>query len=632
MKFINFLRYLLDETMKFQKFFLIGLAAGILVGAITWAILSKRKIPDNPRIIPIKQALILSRVVLSSELISRIDANSSRLKNFADQAYPGWDQSTDQLKKLALFAIKLLDFWATYGRKKSRNYPEITESVVTQVVKKLKQSDMSKVPWGDNWYPFSSLVTRMLVMYEYVGDDPQLKRACHDQVIRIIPSVGTTHEFPDSDDFNTMNILFTAVPRLCSNYMFNLNAYNVDIKTSAFIKVQKFLSFEDIKVDQPQTGVYRDLSWIHFTNVATYELLFGLYNFHWRAYTALGHTNRIRKLAEAIIPKILHPQIPYRPFGLSGRNGDIYNRVTYWDLVPNSFGVHIMPYIGFGVFKTPDFLFYVRVQRPGIAAYVTNSFETEKIFALAWMQLPKLYFRNYKSFLDYDATLTGKSLMDSPGLLLIKDEDYSSNVLSPSNKNLKAYHVDDGSIDSFIGTVRSSKERDAIFWKNKYKFSLIYGNCTITEIGMVWDTTVSFRLEFDNQSNNKLVYRYMKSGHCFAANFNWLNYNQIQYYLDGDVVNIPAKRNIVLEWAVGIKAEHRGKFTCYDRGVKYNTNCISFSVETVKLNETFVVKDENGLIIAGGSSSSDPEHSFEHENVTLVRNKGNFMYYPSETH
>ncbi|XP_044594009.1 uncharacterized protein LOC123271690 [Cotesia glomerata] len=618
--------------MKFQKFLLIGLAAGILVGAINWAILSKREIQDDPRTIPIKKALILPRVVLSSEFVSLIDTNYSNLKDFADHAYPGWDQSTDQLKKLALFAIKLLDFWVTYGRKKSRNYPEIAESVVTQVVGKLKQSDMSKVPWGDNWYIFSALVTRMLVMYEYVGDKPDLKRACHDQVVRIIPSVGTTHELPDSEDYDTLNIYFTAVPRLCSNFMFDFNAYNVDIKTPAFIKVQKFLSFEEVKVDEPKSGVYRDLSWLHFTNVATYELLFGLFNFHERAYTALGHTNRIRELAEAIIPKILHPQIPYRPLGLSGRNCVIFNRTNYWDVVPNSFGVHIMPFIGFGVFKTPDFLFYVRVQRPGIAAYVTNSFDTEKIFALAWIQLPKIYLRNYKSFTDYDATLTAKSLMESPGLLLIKDEDYSKNVLSSSNEKLIAYHADDGSIDSFIGTIRSSKDRDVLFWKNKYKFSKVYRDCTITDIGIVWDTTISLRLEVHNQSSKELAFRVKKSGHYLYYNIYFLNYYDIKYYVVDNVVKIPVGAKTVIEWAVGIQEDNRGKITCSDRKVKFRTDCVTFEVQTVERNGTFVVRNETNHIIAGGSSSSNPEHSFEFDNVTFVRNKDNFMYYPSETH
>ncbi|KAG6558361.1 putative envelope protein ODV-E66-2, partial [Microplitis demolitor] len=296
----------------------------------------------------------------------------SYLKTFNKHFMKG---DVPKVGKIASFGIAVLAKYATDDHLKE--YLHVAEDLIRKVEDKLgaiKIGSDKKVPWGCDWFDFSVLLTRMLAMYEYLGEDKEVKTICGRRIIEIIPelnkSLGWTR--------NGFEFVYIAIPRMMTNYLNDRELYDSEARDqkNLFESLSRIFNITYNTEDDGKDGLYRDGSYL-YRSVATYSYLASLGNFYGTVYRALGFETNIDGKVTELLDKIQHPDMDFVPYGLFGREPKITcNDILkyYWPKYRKKakLGVIIFPYIGLGVFKSPKFVFSLRVQREDIAAYESD--------------------------------------------------------------------------------------------------------------------------------------------------------------------------------------------------------------------------------------------------------------------
>ncbi|XP_057340322.1 uncharacterized protein LOC130677545 [Microplitis mediator] len=587
-----------------KKVKIIGIVVAVILiiaGVTAVAMLMRRSLPDPETVRKIRSAMQVGPSYISKAHQDNIDRKRA-IANFANDAFPEWTTKEEEFNKLTLFAIELLELNVT--RDALSLCRSIVESIINSIISRLQliPGPLTAIPWGKNWYPFSIYVTRLFVTYEYLGDDSNLKRKCHDQLIRITPYIGVSFQSTREGE----NLFYMAVARLCSNYLFEPDQFIKDQSDPQFKKLEAYLEFPIVKTNEVKEGRYPDGSWIYSENVASYAEARKYGEFYDRLYRIFGFPSKIKEGAESIFPKLLHPKIPYLPLGLVGRSGKVVNYKRYPNMTISETGVFVMPFMGFGIFKSPHFLFYVRVQRPGIAAFQAKKFNGDEIeknpnhLGLGWVQLRKLYRNNYATRTDKIVEYTWKNLKIQPGLLTFADNEVNFlevfNV--PDGKKPKSFMTKRETLKSYIGQLNADSEdisKKLLFWLNIYDFDDVYtGGCEVTEAAIVTDQGLQAYYIINNKTGKPLKFI------CKDEQTEWkVKINDSE--LSENFHNVPASLTTEFSWRV-LQSDDIDYKVRYVRGVmtfKFQTK--EYKIEASPLSGTYVVKDEDDKDVVKGS-------------------------------
>ncbi|XP_057340321.1 uncharacterized protein LOC130677544 [Microplitis mediator] len=452
--------------------------------------------PDERQIEKIRAAFKAPGETLFTGPQKIVQKYSSSVNN-VESEYLKWETDITKMKSLCLDTIKLLEYYLVNPNQTKAI--EIAEYLIQKLIKNLKEKN-DEAYRKTNWWEFSVRMTRLFAMYVYIGNKEHIKTECYQQVIGLIPKVGTTLD-------KTMNgayLLFTTVPRLCVNYVHDLPTFESDITSDEFTKLKNFLNLSLINGDDIKDGFYADGSLL-INGAVNYRPLMDVQDVCYTVYTAFDFKSNIKEIASVVLPKLTHPSISSFPLGLLGDN---YNRTAkkYWKFETKKSEISLMPFIGLGIFKCDKFITYVRVQRPGIAAYLTDSTPKAEL-AAGSVQLRRIYHQG-----DKYATLDDKTMINEPGLLTF-DGDTPLNKLTVSgNKNPKSYHCQE--INSYVGRLDG-----LLFWKNSYNFKEVYGGDVIVkEAGVVTEHGMQAYYIINNTCGKTLKFCWKDDVHTFENN------------------------------------------------------------------------------------------------------------------
>ncbi|KAG6558362.1 putative envelope protein ODV-E66-17 [Microplitis demolitor] len=363
--------------------------------------------------------------------------------------------------ELSTFGIALLSMYQLDNKK--TEYLTIVEDLIRKMDGKLGTlTRRNVVPWRDNWYGISVVFTRMLAMYEYIGTNRAIKDICHRRIVEITPklnkSVGSVQTH--------VNFVYLAIPRLLTNYLYDRKQYDFEVKSELFSELHKELQVHFNPDYVVQNGIYQDYSCICHNNIPSFSYILTLGEFYLSTYKELGFKSSISNSIMKILHKVIHPKLDFIPYGLFGRDPKITCKETlrrYW---PNykrnpNYDVNIFPFIGLGVFKSEKFVFSVRVQRDGIAAYEFDNWYQQ--FALGWLQMRKLYhteidYSKYKSKMEWD------KLKVQPGVISFAEENNNSFEAFKDKRSTYTLPEFCSEIKSYIGHLKNYKDKKLLYW------------------------------------------------------------------------------------------------------------------------------------------------------------------------
>ncbi|XP_057340627.1 uncharacterized protein LOC130677520 [Microplitis mediator] len=529
--------------------------------------------------------------------------------------------------ELSNFGIKLLSMYQLDNKK--TEYLTIVEDVIKKMEEKLKSlGSMNKIPWKDNWYALSITYPRMLAMYEYMGNNKEIKRICHDRIVKLVPKLNKSlgHE-----RFGH-HIVLMGIPRLLTNKLNEPSQYERDIASPEFKTLQKELNKEFNTGTGVQNGIYQDYSCIHDNDVATFSAILALGGFCVDMYTWLGYESTLVDSVKKILDKTIHPNLDFIAYGLFGREPNITCKEvldTHWpNYIRNkNFDVNIFPFIGLGVFKSKDFIFSIRVQRDNIAAYEFDMSYQE--YALGWIQMRKLYLVGV-DYSSYESKMEWKDLKLQPGVISFADDNdnkfnefYTEDpktVISRSCQN----------IESYIGHLKSPSDKKLLYWFNKYKFEYFYGkDVVISEIGVCTDNGLVMRYEIKNNSGKtlKLISKDKDIGekmHFKASND------------PGTETSIPSsKEPVTVNWYQLFKENIEPTTVNWNDA----SNFMSFTFEgdtySIEQPAKYHIVKCNGTIILAGNHHSFRKDTITHRDtsgktITFERDPNTLMFLPQK--
>ncbi|KAG8035898.1 hypothetical protein G9C98_003024 [Cotesia typhae] len=545
-----------------------------------------KELTVQERIDKIRTAIKDPKTKLSSNQQSKITTYKNSELDI-EKEYKDWNNTSKMLSVMCLDGCKFLEYHLI------KNEPvalKIADVMVTKLLEKLGpiEGEVIEVnPWKANWYETSIILTYFLALYVYIGTNKDLIEGSKKQILRIVPSVGVTLKKTLSE----LNLLKASVSRLCVTYL-TPEKFRKDITSAKFIELKNFMNLKHIKDDTVQYGYYDDGSVI-LNGFATYERLETTLGFYESAYRGMDLPTNIKDLAIKIFPKLTHPNIKYYPLGLLRNNKDRIARS--WPWTSSNTEINLIPFIGLGVFKCPEFMFFVRVQKSYIHPHNTGILE----LTAGCIQIRRI-FRKDKTYPRY---LTTDNLKDEPG------------VLSKANKTVCTltgqgdFYCSD--VSSFIGCID-----DLMFWKNSYKFNELFGDVTITEAGVISASGFQARYEIKNKTNDAFKFCYTDSEmkHCSTAP------GSSQGFVD-----VP-KGTKEFTWTMADQLIDY-KITLIAKGMTFNMTSKNkkYKVETIDGdNEPYVVTCDSTIVL--GSSSSKISNKINYKGIPYNRNSKTMMY------
>ncbi|XP_057341516.1 uncharacterized protein LOC130678336 [Microplitis mediator] len=544
----------------------------------------------------------------------------------------------EKIEKVVPFGIALLSMSQLDNTK--TQYLADVEDLIRRINTKLggPVSNDHTIPWADDWYHCSVSLTRLLAMYDYIGKDKEIIDICHRRILEIIPKLNQSLGWVRTDHY----VILLGIPRLLTLKKHRPDLYEVDIGTNEFIELQKQITLKPRTDNLVKNGTYQDYSCIHDKKVASFLAVTELGGFYLNAYHTLGYEENRSQFVRKLLDKILHPELDFIPYGLFSR----YPKIV-WDRElrnhwPNyirniNYDVNIFPFIGLGVFKSARFVFSLRVQRTGIAAYESD--KKNQQFALGWIQMRKLYLlrNDYSKYKDKDKiVMKWDKLKFQPGVISFGNASYDN------FENFKNPNGTDGpfvrssfcqEIESYIGHLKTRSDRKLLYWFYKYKFESFYGkNVVISEIGVCTDNGLVMRYEIDNNSGKELK---------LILNDEDINYETEKMYFEaspkdpGTGTSIPSgKRPVIVNWCQLFNENTEPKTVEWNDAL----NSMSFTFDREKYSieqhgKYHIVKCNNEIILAGNSSSlrdSSITHydTMSHKHILFERNPDTLMYKP----
>lgn len=520
-------------------------------------------------------------------------------------AFEAWRCDDEIFKKFCDFGAKLLVLWARSG---SLENLSIAEDIIRRsLIAMSKFEYLLPNPWGENWYAFSVILPKLLSIYIYLGDNEELKNKCY----RLMMKVVTRLDRSLSVNRKGMNVAYLGIPRLCATYYFDKRIFNQDTQENEnpFIKLKEQFYLNFNRSPAIFDGVYADGTCIEHKNIATFSYFVTLDGFYESVYHALGLPSNVRDIASHMLGKVLHPDIPWLPFGLFGRTGDRYRCKKWWNITCSNEGIELMPFSGVAVFKTPQSMISVRVQRPGFTAYETDK-KAQGEFALGWVQLRRIYIKG----VDYPRELNWDILKNEPGLIIPADGRFLPLVGGKYQTTMR-YQCEPNSINSFVGRLVDS---ELLFWKNEYNFRSAYsGDCLVKEAAVVTSHGLEAYYEIENNSGKDLKF-------IWQDNENKLAVNDVSVEHQGNSVLIPSGKTVAFNWRMLISEGVDSKVKIDQGNLTFESGDV-YTVKVLKKNEKFVVlKGDKPVLI--GTNSSVPDDCVLHEKKKYRRDPKNFMY------
>ncbi|XP_057341161.1 uncharacterized protein LOC130678141 [Microplitis mediator] len=534
--------------------------------------------------------------------------------------------------ELSDFGIALLSMYQLDNKK--TDCLTIVEYLIIKMDGKLGNliSIKNVPPWRDNWYSFSVSFTRMLAMYEYIGKNKLIKDICHRRIVEITPklnqSLGSTHEH--------VNFVYIAIPRLLTNYLYNHPRFEEEVKSNLFSELDKEMQTHFNSSNDVKNGIYEDYSCICHHNIPSFSYITTLGDFYINTYRALGFKSTIGSSIMKILDKVIHPKLDFIPYGLFSREPKIGCTGILKRFWPNyernpNYDVNIFPFIGLGVFKSEKFVFSVRVQREGIAAYEFDKWNQK--FALGWIQMRKLYLTEV-DYSSYNNRIQWEQLQVQPGVIsFAKNND---NKFTAFTDKARTYTLPKSceNIKSYIGHLSNHKNKKLLYWSNKYEFHAFYGpKVEIFEIGVCTDNGLVMRYEIKNESRKdlKLI----------------LNDKDIHYGTDGIHLkaspNDPGTGIRISSGAAPVNWSQLFDETIEPKTVNWNNanNSMSFTFEgdsySIEKHDNYHIVKCNDKIILAGNSSSLRNGSITHrdkttnKNIIFKRDPDTLMYLPEQS-
>ncbi|XP_057341633.1 uncharacterized protein LOC130678430 [Microplitis mediator] len=479
--------------MTKKTLFIFAIATIVIVSIITF--IAFRTNPEG-ELDPIKTAMI-SRFIDPKYAITAEKYHENPANTFKTEL-------KEQLYEVVDFGIALLSLYLLDNTK--TQYLKDVEDLIKRIHDKIEGpvSEDKKKRWDENWYYYSVLLNRLFAMYEYIGNNKDIITICHERIIQITPKLDTSlgSEFKGKSD-----ILLVAIPRLLTLRKNEPEKYDIETKSESFDNLREQMNLKLRTDNDIHNGIYQDYSCIRGNAVATFSGINILGGFHLNVYRALKFEENISTIVAEIFNRILHPKLYFIPYGLFGRDSRISREISLKTQWPNyernqNLDVNIFPFIGLGVFKSEKFVFSVRVQRQGIAAYEFDKWNQK--LALGWIQMRKLYHTevDYKS---YDNKMEWEQLKVQPGVILFATDSDNNFTAFTSDQEYYTIAKECGEIKSFIGHLKTRSDKKILYWFNKYKFESFYGkNVVISEIGVCTDNGLVMRHEINNNSGKKL--------------------------------------------------------------------------------------------------------------------------------
>ncbi|XP_057337256.1 uncharacterized protein LOC130675527 [Microplitis mediator] len=416
------------------------------------------------------------------------DKDTTFLENFTDSD----DVMTMKINEASLFGIALLYKYASDNT--LTKYLGVVEFLIEHIDEELPKDKIENYQttiWDFDWYDITVSFARMLSMYECLGETEAVLKICHRRLTEMGPKLGEgTGRAPEGVD-----LVHVMIPRLITDYLNDTAVYKADIRTDIFTRFREVFHATNKTVDNGKDGLYRDGSYV-CQKVATFSNLAKLGSFYINMYRAMVCSTEINGVVVKLFDKILHPDMDFVPYGLFGREPKITCTdilKLYWpDYKRNAtLGVNIFPYIGLGVFKSPNFVFSLRVQRPDFAAYESDPDNFE--FPAGWIQMRKLYLKGV-DYSKYKNEMKWPELKLQPGVISFVDNKYNKfENLKPVTGSLAHLCQE---VKSYIGYL-TDDDKNLLFWINSYKFDKIYGDSEVMEYGICTDNGLVMRYSVD---------------------------------------------------------------------------------------------------------------------------------------
>ncbi|XP_057323242.1 uncharacterized protein LOC130666360 [Microplitis mediator] len=522
--------------------------------------------------------------------------------------------------KIASFGIAVLAKYAEDDHLKE--YLRVAEDLIRKINGQLgaiKIGSDQKVPWGGNWFDFSVLLTRMLAMYEYLGEDKEVKTICGRRIIEIIPELNKSLGWTRSD----FEFVYIAIPRLMTNYLNDRKLYDSELEDQKglFGSLSKVFNLTYNTEDDGKDGLYRDGSYLYHS-VATYSYLASLGNFYGTVYRALGFDANIDAKVIELFDKILHPDMDFIPYGLFGREPKITCTDIlkyYWPKYRKDakLGVNIFPYIGLGVFKSSKFVFSLRVQRPDIAAYESDPDNFE--FPAGWIQMRKLYLKGV-DYSEYKNEMKWPELELQPGVISFVDDEYNKfENLKPVTGSLA--HLYQGA-RSYIGHL-ADDDKNLLFWINNYKFDKIYGDSEVMEYGICTDNGLVMRYSVDNKLGGRELKLRVKDDDI--KDDSRMHITTVPELDENGCFVFRSSERYFWRQVFDINVEPTTIYIDSINGISFQFNKKHFEIRLSDDKCHYTIKRGPNLILAGGWHS-DPNKTYELNGKNFIRNPDTMMY------
>ncbi|CAD6230283.1 GSCOCT00014094001.2-RA-CDS [Cotesia congregata] len=551
-----------------------------------------KELSVQERIEKLRTAIKDPKVVLSS-------GQQNKIKTYKDLAvdiekeYKGWDTNLAKMKDMCFDGCKFLDF---HLAKVEPVGLKIADAMVIKLLGKLDsvKGEVIKVSiWEKDWYYTSINLTYFLALYVYIGTNNDLIEGCKKQILRILPSVGVGLTKP----LMGLTLFKATVSRLCVTYLMP-DKFKKDITSAKFTQVKEFMNLTHVEDDTVQDGYYDDGSMI-LNGFASYDRLESRLGFYEKAYRSMGLQSNIKDLAVTIFPKLTHPKVRWSPPGLFRNNND---RIARW--WPSSdTEINLIPFIGLGVFKCPEFMFFVRVQRPGIHP----NYPAIPELAAGCIQIRRIFLKDNNT---YPKNLLNTNLKDEPGVL----SKVGGSVCELKDKTGGNFYC--SNVSSFIGCID-----DLMFWKNSYKFIELFGDVTVTEAGVISATGFQACYKIDNNSNESFKFRYKdtRMKKCYT------NPTGSTEFFDVPQKDRGGSKKTKFTWTMAEKwIDYKVALTA--DGMEFETST-SKKYKVKKItgdNEPYVVTCGSTTLL--GSSSSRIPSEITHETIKYKRNAKTMMY------
>ncbi|CAD6213181.1 GSCOCG00003953001-RA-CDS, partial [Cotesia congregata] len=448
----------------------------------------------------------------------------------------------------------------------------------------------------------------MLVYSEILPD----KLRYHNRIIELIPRIPSI-PIPELTSGNSKKeysaILNLSTPRLLSSYMNNFNDYIYDINSIALSKFNSKINSVDgvafsdhIRQDSSAFAVHSERH-VPYVNYSIYlkkvveEMKFP--DLYASVYSVLDIPGNFYDSVKRIVTTIMHPTIKVLQHGLNSSKGDITSEFNWLD-VKGKIGCYLIPSIGFGIFKTNQFMFSLRIPMHNIplsVLSVCNSAELRQCnkFVTSILNLRKIY-KTGETYSDYK---TWNDICKETGLLIYGG--FPMNTFDEyvySNIGHKTFRT------NYVGQLE--KNDQVLFWKRSNeaicrseKEGTTY---TVTEVGMFTTEGLEAIYEFStNRSAGTLKFNYKNDAQSKCLVNNLKNCNQ-----RNDVIEIRLNKDHIasFKWFMPTNHTQKSHDLQFSNGTQtFTYNYHNYKIENMDFDETsFTVKCNNKVILIGNNS------------------------------